>query len=81
MAQFANAKYFSKLDSFVVFWQIRLDEDSSKLGVYNTPFGRYQFKRLPFGIKSALEVYHKMVHNIYEHIEGVNISTDDIIVW
>ncbi|KAL6462117.1 hypothetical protein MHYP_G00285390 [Metynnis hypsauchen] len=33
------------------------------------------------GIASAPEVYHKTIHLVYEHIEGVDTSMDDIIVW
>ncbi len=81
MAQFANAKYFSKLDASSGFWQLKLDDASSKLCSFNTPYGRYCFLRLPFGIASAPEVYHKTVHMIYEHLDGVDTSMDDIIVW
>lgn len=81
MSQFANAKYFSKLDASSGFWQLKLDDASSKLCTFNSPFGRYRFLRLPFGIASAPEVYHKTIHMIYEHIKGVDTSMDDIIVW
>lgn len=81
MSQFANAKYFSKLDASSGFWQLKLDNASSKLCTFNSPFGRYRFRRLPFGIASAPEVYHKTIHMIYEHLDGVDTSMDDIIVW
>ncbi|XP_053326251.1 uncharacterized protein K02A2.6-like [Spea bombifrons] len=81
MSQFANAKYFSKLDASSGFWQLKLDEDSSKLCTFNSPYARYRFLRLPFGIASAPEVYHKTIHMLYEHIEGVDTSMDDIIIW
>ena len=46
MAQFSDAKYFSKLDASSGYWQMKLDEDSSKLCVFNTLFGRYKYLRL-----------------------------------
>ncbi len=79
MSQFANAKYFSKLDASSGFWQLKLDGASSRLCTFNSPFGRYRF--LPFGVASAPELYHKTIHMIYEHLEGVDTSMDDIIVW
>lgn len=81
MSQFANAKYFSKLDASSGFWQMKLDDSSSRLCTFNSPFGRYRFLRLPFGISSAPEVYHKAINMIYEHLDGVDTSMDDIIIW
>ena len=80
MAQFSGAKWFSKLDASSGFWQMKLDEESSKLCTFNTPEGRYRFLRLPYGILSAPEVYHKKIHMIFEHIPGVDTMMDDI-VW
>jgi len=77
----AGAEYFSKLDASSGFWQIPLDEDSAKLCTFNTPYGRYCFLRLPFGISSAPEVFHRTVEQLFEGIDGVKSVHDDIIVW
>ena len=81
MAQFAEATIFTKLDASKGFWQVQLDEVSSYKCTFNTPFGRFRYLRLPFGISSAPEVYHKIGHEIFEGISGVDTSMDDIIVW
>ena len=38
-----GARFFTKLDASSGFWQIPLDEPSSKLCTFATPFGRYRF--------------------------------------
>ena len=52
-----GAKVLSKLDATSGYWQLKLDEESSKLCTFNTPFGRYRFLRVPFGIVSASEIF------------------------
>ena len=81
LANMPNAKYFSKLDAVSGFWQIQLDDRSSKLCTFNTPFGRYRFTRMPFGIKSAPEVFQNIMSQMVEDIEGAESIIDDILVW
>ena len=81
VAEIPGAKVFSTLDARSGFWQIKLDEASSKLCTFNSPFRRYRFTRLPFRIKSAPEVFQKSMSNLFEDIEGAKPIVDDILVW
>ena len=63
-----EAKVFSVLDATSGYWQIKLDEDSSKLCTFNTPFGRYRFTRLPSRIKSGPDVLQKKMSQVLEDI-------------
>ncbi|CAC5382215.1 unnamed protein product [Mytilus coruscus] len=36
---------------------------------------------MPFGIRSAQEVYQKRISQIFENLEGVETDIDDIIIW
>jgi hypothetical protein len=76
-----DARYFSKLDATSGFWMIQLDDDSADLCTFGTPFGRYQFLRLPYGINSASEVFHSKIRQLLEDLEGVDSFIDDVIVW
>ena len=49
----SGAKVFSVLDARCGFWEVKLDEKSSYLTTMNTPFGRYRWLRIPFGINAA----------------------------
>ncbi|XP_018402108.1 PREDICTED: uncharacterized protein K02A2.6-like [Cyphomyrmex costatus] len=79
-SKMAGSRVFSTLDADRAFWQIKLTEKSSKLTTFNTPYGRYKFLRLPYGISSAPEVFHRCFQDIFSNIEGVEVYLDDIIV-
>ena len=79
-AEFTGKIVFSTLDLKDGYWQIQLDEDSSQLCTFNTPFGRYRFTRMPFGIKSASEVFQKRNEETFVGISGIHIVADDIII-
>ncbi|XP_023806132.1 uncharacterized protein K02A2.6-like [Oryzias latipes] len=81
ISEMSGAKYFTKLDASQGFWQLKLDESSTKYCTFNTPFGRHCFLRLPFGIKSAPEIFHRAMEQIIENLEGVRVYIDDIIIW
>jgi hypothetical protein len=81
MSKVRDAKVFSVLDTNNGFWNIELDESSSKLCTFNTPFGRYRFKRLPFGLKCSSEIFQRKIVQCFEGIDGVEIYVDDILVW
>ncbi|XP_064595725.1 uncharacterized protein K02A2.6-like [Liolophura sinensis] len=76
----ANAKYFSRLDASSGFYQIPLDDESSKLTCFMTHLGRYAFRRLPFGISSAPEIFTRIVTELLGDLEGTAVFMDDIFV-
>ena len=81
LTRLAEARIFSTLDAVSGFWQIPLDQESSLLTCFNTPFGSYKFSRLPFGIKFAPEVYQRTMEGLFGDIEGCDLIVDDLIVW
>lgn len=76
-----GARYFSKLDARSGFWMVQIDDESANLCTFGTPFGRYQFLRLPYGINCASEVFHSKIRQILEDLPGVDSFVDDVIVW
>ncbi len=59
LAQITKGAFFLKLDANSGFWQIPLAEQSQSLTTFVTLIGRYCFKKFPFGISSAPEVFRK----------------------
>ena len=77
----SRAKVFSTFDVKNGFWHIELDDQSSKLTTFNTPFGRYRWLRLPFGLSSAPEEFQRRQHQVVEGLPGVLTIHDDILVF
>ena len=80
-ARMPHAEIFSVLDAHKGFWQIKLDRKSSLLTTFNTPLGRMAFKRLPFGLKSAPEIFQAAMERLLEGLEGVSVIMDDILIY
>ena len=74
-------KYFSVVDTTKGYWHVELDYDSSLLCTFNTPFGRYRFKRLPFGIVVSQDIFQRKLDDVYKNIPNVTGIADDIIVF
>ena len=77
----AGMSVFSKLDASKGYFQLPLNEESSKLTTFITPFGRYAFKRVPFGVSSASEIFQKKMNDILKGLKGVNAIQDDVIIY
>ena len=80
LPQLHNKQYFSVVDTKKGYWHVELDEPSSLLCTFNTPFGRYKFNRLPFGVRVSQDVFQKKLDHAYEGIPNVTGIADDIIV-
>jgi hypothetical protein len=63
------------------YWHCVLDEESSLLTTFATPFGRYRWKRLPFGLSSSSEIFQKRVNQALEGLNRILNITDDILVY
>ena len=76
-----GAQFFTKPDASNGYWQIPVDNESSDLLTFPTTFGSYKFKRMPYRIHSASEIFQLEISKIIVGISGVANSHDDIIIW
>ncbi len=77
----AKAKFFTVVDLKKGYWQIPLDEESSYLTTFNTPFGRFRFTRVPFGITVSGDAFQRKIDSVYNGLNMVTGIADDMLIW
>ena len=78
--EFASLQYFTKLGACHGYWSIVLDEESSLLTTFNSPFGRYRFLHLPLGLVCSQNISQKKMDQFLEECPGCIGIADDITV-
>ena len=81
LAKLAGAKIVTKLDANSGFWQRKLSGSCKLLTTFITPWGRYCFRRLPFGISSAPEHLQKVMSRILDGLPGQVCQVDYILIF
>lgn len=76
-----GAKIFSKLDAKHGYWSVKLDDESSFLTTFNTPYGRYRYLRMPFGLSMSQDVFQLRMDQIIESCPGIIGIADDVVVF
>ncbi|UYV69297.1 K02A2.6-like [Cordylochernes scorpioides] len=81
LGQLGEARFFSKLDANSGFNQIPLSPDCQHLTTFITPFGRYKYCRMPFGISLAPKYFQRVMSIILQGMDGVMCYLDDILIF
>lgn len=77
----SGAQYFSVLDAKSGYWSIKLTDKSSCLTTFNTPYGRYRYLRLPFGLVCSQDLFQRKIDEAFEGVNGVVAIVDDVLVY
>ena len=63
------------------YWAVKLDESSQLLTTSRTPFGRYCWRRLPFGLNNSQDIFQARMDSILEGLKGVVSIAADVCVF
>lgn len=75
-----QAKYVTKLDLLKGYYQINLTKETRKITAFVTPTGLFQYKVLPFGLRSAPGTFQRAMNIVTSKLPGVEAYLDDLVV-
>ena len=71
MENMDGAVKYSKVDLKAGYHQIPLDKESRSITTFTTHLGLFRYKRLPFGINAASEVFQNAIERAIQGLDGV----------
>ena len=76
----AGFSYATAIDLSMGYYHIPMDEASQKLCSMVLPWAKYQWTRLPMGVKCAPDIFQSIVSNLFSDLEWVRAYIDDILI-
>ena len=80
-SQLNGAKYFPRLDLQAGYCHIPLDEASIPKTAFTSPFGKYKYIKVPFGLAQAPAYRQELMTGILKDFNFAIAYLDDIIIF
>lgn len=75
-----GCKVFSKVDLLRAFHQVPMEESDIAKTAICTPFGSYEFLRMPFGLRNAAQTQQRLMDEVLRGLPFVFVYLDDILI-
>ncbi len=82
VSKVGRAKVLSKLDLTKGFHQIKVKEEDRDKLTFSCPFGKWRYKRMPFGVASAPATFQRLMDVVLEGCSHMScVYIDDVLIW
>lgn len=79
--QLFGCSIFSKIDLVRAFHHIPVAPDDVHKTAVITPFGLYEFLRMPFGLRNAGQTFQRFMHQVTKGLDFVFVYIDDVLIF
>ena len=76
-----GATYFTTLDLRAGYHHIPLDKPSIPKRAFNSPFGKFEYVKVPFGLAQAAVYFQELMTGILKGFNFAIAYLDDIIIF
>ena len=76
-----GAKLFSTIDLTSAYYHIGLSEEASEKSAFITPWGKWKFNRVPFGLREAPGIFQNLMDQILAGVDYAMAYLDDLIIF
>jgi hypothetical protein len=73
-------RYAIAIDLSMGYYHIPLDLEAQKLCTTILPWGKYQYKSLPMGVKTSPDIFQRIMYDFFGDIPNIHVYLDDIII-
>jgi hypothetical protein len=80
LRKFSGFKYETAIDLSMGYYHIPLDLEAQKLCTTILHWGKYQYKRLPMGVRTSSYIFQRIMFELLGDIPNIQVYLDNILI-